>query len=366
MITVWSGCDPQLAKAMEVFSETWGPYSAESRSHSIFSLIRDLIDPAWNDFRVRFPALNSSLMDCAWNSYQWERFRHLSPADTEEETPTQKQDRVKRSFIQCGGKIDGEYVFSEIARQHGFGVLDRFLHLVSQAMEKHADNYANDYEVTRSLDSLRELALACRLKKSKRKSHGKINTRRARQFCQSCGEQTELSAHLSGTAWPVQDEDERLRLSSTYCTAHRPKAPFSEAVKADYFRAKRSQSKFDQEFIRLERQSWGNPATPRAKSGSKLVDEYICRLAAHRQLGIASDQSNLDSIDKKLREEARQLVDRKISDRKKEIVMLLASGLNQSETALRLGIQRQAVSKILQSIPSDYRLDLHCQLPTEV
>jgi len=54
------------------------------------------------------------------------------------------------------------------------------------------------------------------------------------------------------------------------------------------------------------------------------------------------------------------LVDEKISDRKKEIVILLLSGLNQSEIAKRLCVERQAISKALQSIPADYRLDLLC------
>ncbi len=112
----------------------------------------------------------------------------------------------------------------------------------------------------------------------------------------------------------------------------------------------------------------------RAKSGNKLVDAYICCLMAHRLQGFRFDiarylldQKYVDFLDSKLRDQARMLVDQNISDRKKEIVMLLASGLNQSATALQLGIKRQAVSKAIkiESIAYEYRLDLLTCIPNE-
>lgn len=361
-ITAWPGCDPQLAKAIELFSENWEPYSAESRRYSIFNLMRDLIDPAWHDFCLRFPALNSTLMDHAWNCYQWEKWRSSAPSEGDLETAEQKSERMRRAFVQCGGKMGGTYFLSEIARRHGFTAMDQFIRFASLGKEMYGDTAETTYASSQSLDSLRELALACRSKKSKKKAHGKVNARREKLVCRLCGQQTELSAHINGVPWPAQDleGDERLRLSSLYCSVHKPKAPFSELVRADYLKAKRNQSKFDLEFLRLERQSWGSELVPRAKSGNKLVDEYICRLVVHRRQGLELDQNAIDFFDKRLREEARMLVDRKISDRKKEIVMLLLSGLNQSEAAKRLGVERQAISKALQSIPADYRLDILC------
>ena len=171
--------------------------------------------------------------------------------------------------------------------------------------------------------------------------------------------------HVEGKPWPLVDGDERLRLSSMYCDVHKPKAPFSDVVRRDYLKAKRRQSEFDLEYSRLDRQGWGDSSVPRAKSGNQLVDEYIRRFAARRLQSFSFDvvRSLLDQkysrfLDQKLREEARMLVDRKISDRKKEMMMLLVSGFNQTETGLRLGIKRQAVSKALPTIDKDYRLDL--------
>lgn len=360
-ITAWPGCDPQLAKAIELFLESWGPYSAESRRYSIFRLMRDLIDPAWHDLCLRYPALNSALLDHAWNRYQWEKWRSSAPSEGDIETAIQKAERMRRAFTPCGGKTGETYLLSEIARRHGFAAMDQFIHFASLGKEMYGDTAETAYASSQSLDSLRELALACRSKKSKKKAHGKVNARRENLVCRLCGQQTELSAHINGAPWPAQDlDDERLRLSSLYCGDHKPKAPFNDSVRPSYLKAKRNQSKFDLEFLRLERQSWGSAVVPRAKSGNKLVDEFICRLVAHRRQGLEFDKNSVDLLDKRLRDEARMLVDEKISDRKKEIVILLLSGLNQSEISKRLCVERQAISKALQSIPADYRLDLLC------
>lgn len=363
-ITVWAGCDPQLADAINSFSEKWGPYSSASRRHSIFSLMRDLIDPAWYDLHHRYPAINRDSLDAAWKRYQWERYWHLAPEGSEKESPEQRKARAKKPFIPCSGIVNGDYALSAIARHHGFIALERFIQLTAKSIR------GCDYEdaALACINSLRSLSLACGLKKPKKKTHGKINAQREHLhlFCQLCGQKTELSAYIEGNTWPQEDaEDECLRLSSIYCAAHRPKAPFSDSIKAEYFRAKRSKSKFDEEFFRLERQSWSmSVSVPWAESGNTWVDEYICRLVAHRRLTLGQDESEMEAFEGKLRNEARMLVDRKISDRKKEIVMLLASGLNQAAIALRLGVKRQAVSKVLQSIPAAYRLDqltdIHC------
>jgi hypothetical protein len=228
-IPVWSGCDPYLEAAINAFSEKWRPYSAESRKFSIFSLIRDLIDPAWIDFCKRSPVLNTALMNAAWSSYQWERFRVLKPIDVEDESKSKKIDRAKQAFIPCGGKVKGTYLLSALARHHGFTVFSRFIALMSRAIGENCDDV-----LSASFDSLLTLASACRSKKSKSriKPNSKINERRMhlRPACRLCGRPTELSAHKAGTPWPSQDENENLRLSAMYCDVHKPKAPFIDVV----------------------------------------------------------------------------------------------------------------------------------------
>jgi DNA-binding transcriptional regulator LsrR (DeoR family) len=58
---------------------------------------------------------------------------------------------------------------------------------------------------------------------------------------------------------------------------------------------------------------------------------------------------------------AYDLIQSKMTDRKKEIVALLSSGKNQSEVARTIGIARQEVSRALKSIPTTYRYDKHAR-----
>lgn len=57
-----------------------------------------------------------------------------------------------------------------------------------------------------------------------------------------------------------------------------------------------------------------------------------------------------------LRNQARLMVDSKLSDRKKQILILQWDGLNQSKIARKLDIERQAVSKALKSLASTPRM----------
>ncbi len=295
--------------------QQWGPYSAQSRRYSIFRLFREVIDPAWADLCARHPEL----------------------------------------------KIDGHYLaLSELARHHGFDVLDRFLRLIVRYV---------DVDLVPNIDSLRELVLACRNKKAKKISGTDISTRRHAGTCRFCENQTEVAAYLDGSASRPEDSIEhddpsrRLSLSTMYCSHHRPKIRFGENEVNTVYRAasrKKNQTAFNLELGRLDRQSWEGASSANAKSGNGLVDEFIWQLAVHRNL--THEQQSADgsgALEARIRGEARLLVKNRISDRKKEIVTLLTKGYTQASVARALGIMsRQAVSKALQSIPKDYRFDL--------
>ena len=358
-INIWPGCDASLAVAITEFSKKWKAYSPESRSHSIFRLMRELIDPAWNDLQMRFPSLDSIAMDRAWRKYQPAALKITRVVNDNLNLPI-------LNASPCAAKINGQYVLSAFALHYGFPALEEFFRLV--AREMYGPDHIKPPHV--SFDCLRVLAQACRNKKSKKKmwddgdEGGSINIRRAdrRPVCRFCGEKTEIIAYCDGAVWS-KNKSNNFGLSRLYCSAHRPKAPGSELVRANYFKAKRSESKFDLELGRLERQVIGARQMPWARSGDELVDRYILRFVEHHLYGL------LDS-DSKLRDEARKMVDQKITDRKKKIVMLLASGLNQSQAAQSLGITRQTVSKDLQSITdaykSMYRLDLLPDPPADL
>jgi DNA-binding CsgD family transcriptional regulator len=161
-----------------------------------------------------------------------------------------------------------------------------------------------------------------------------------RGFCRFCGTLAELASYADGDG--QRGADEQLRLSNLYCAAHRPKLPNGEWNPA-YRKAKRSVGQFDLELTRLSRQC-ALRGIPQANSGDELVDSYILGQTLH-----AADEAELRNL-------ARLMADSKLSDRKKQMLMLLRLDFNQSDVARRLGIERQAVSKAIASTPEVFRL----------
>lgn len=359
-ITIWAGCDPLLADAIKKFSEAWGPYSVQSRRYSIFRLLREEIDPAWQGLVARFPALTIAAMKTAWVRYQY--YRSRSGTTIDQDGNAMEMPCIAFPTPPHEGEIENFDSLAQIGQQHGFAALERFIYFVIRSSPTYHGQSTSDITLTASLDSLRGLANACRSKKPKKVSLGHINALRGRLVCRFCDQPTELSAHAAGSPWPIDDIEIQLRLSSLYCSTHRPKEVFQDAVRADYLRVKRNQQGFDRELERLDNQCWAGTSAAYAKSGNDLVDGFIRRFATHKCLTYEQQPPDKhDSLETRLRWEARMLVDQRMTDRKKEIVMLLLSGLNQSEAAKQLGLERQAISKALQSIPIDYRLDLLCQ-----
>jgi DNA-binding CsgD family transcriptional regulator len=174
-----------------------------------------------------------------------------------------------------------------------------------------------------------------------------LNGQRLKVFCGFCGTLAELATFAESSGDDGQrGMDEKLRLSNLYCAAHRPKLPDGEWNPA-YRKAKRSIAQFDLELARVSRQC-ASRGTPQAKSGDELVDSYIHSYMLGQTLTLAEEAE--------LRDLARLMVDSRLSDRKKQILMLQRLGFNQSAIARRLGIERQAVSKAIASIPEIFWL----------
>lgn len=289
-------------------------------------------------------------MDLAWKKYHRDWF---FSRNCDEERPEQRVIRAANELAPCRGKIDGTYLPSELAKRHGFDELELFFKAVSGALGN-----GENVPPPACFDSLLSLASACRRKLPKVKRSGKLNVQRARlrPFCKSCGRQTELASYFQTKMPHPLDSKEELRLSSQFCNVHRPKAPFFDTIQPEYQRAKRSQTKFDVELSRLERQVRGQysclPQRTWAQSGNALIDEFFHCLV-DRHLGNANPEDPI------LRDFARDLVDQKITDRKKEIVALLAAKRSQTEVAAQLGVSRQLVSRALFKIPEEYRFDVN-------
>lgn len=315
-ISIWEGCDPTVSEAIRQFQDRWRPYSASSRRYPIARLIQELIDPAVTTYMATLPARYSG---------------HVPGAGT-------------------------GVGFSAIIRLVGLDAMVRLQRQLLRAFVLTEDRQsARNRRFVATLESLIELVWDCACKRPAKSQvrDTRLNGERHQGFCRFCGTLAELTSFAGGSDTPKADDpEERLRLSSLYCLNHRPKLP-SGAWNPSYRQARRSLAQFDLELARLSQQC-AKPATPQVKSGDQLVDSYFCHYVAGQVL---------QSADKaELRNQARQMVDSKLSDRKKQILMLQWSGLNQSEIARKLGIERQAVSKALASIPETFFLSTKSRL----
>ena len=309
-IVIWEGCDPTVSEAIEQFEDRWRPYSASSRRYPIVGLIQELIDPAVAAYTATLP----------------QRYLgHIPGAGT-------------------GVGLSG------IIRLVGLDAMVRMQRqLLRQFIKTEDTQTPRDRRFVATLESLIGLVWDCACKrpvKSKVRDT-RLNGERLQGFCRFCGSLAELTSFAGGSDDPKADDpEEKLRLSSLYCLDHRPKLP-SGAWNPVYRQARRSLAQFDLELARLNQQC-AKPATAQVKSGDQLVDSYFFHYVAGQTLQPADKAE--------LRNQARLMVDSKLSDRKKQMLMLQRSGLNQSEIARKLGIERQAVSKALAAIPAMFRL----------
>ena len=307
-ITIWKGCDPTVADTIRRFRNCWEPYSAASKRYPIARLVEELIDPVVASYTATLPS------------------RYL-------------------------GHIPGAgtgVAFSEIMRLVGAEAMVRVQRRLLRAFVLTEDQHSKrDQRFVATLETLIELVWACKRKQPAKRNVRGLNGQRLKVFCRYCGTLAELATFAeSGGDDGQRGMDEKLRLSNLYCAAHRPKLPDGEWNPA-YRKAKRSIAQFDLELARVSRQC-ASRGTPQAKSGEELVDSYIHSYMLGQTLTLAEEAE--------LRDLARLMVDTRLSDRKKQMLMLQRLGFNQSAIARRLGIERQAVSKAMASIPEIFRL----------
>lgn len=312
VIRIWEGCDPTVAEAIGQFRDRWRPYSAASRSKRIDRLIQQLIDPAVARYTTSLP----------------QRLRSYIP----------------------GAGIG--VAFSSIMRSVGLNSMARLQRQLLRAfVATQAEESTRDKRLIATLETLLDLIRTCArkqaakspLRDSKGETRG-LNSRRPKELCRFCGASSELTSFSNDESQSREPADD-LRLSGLYCSDHRPKLLNGEWNPA-YRKAKRSLAQFDMELARLTQQS-GNWQKVEVQSGDALVDSYIYHYVRKHYLRPGDEAE--------LRHHARRMADEKLSDRKKQMVMLERYGVGQSDTARRLGVERQAVFKALAAIPSEFR-----------
>lgn len=325
-ITIWKECDPTVADAIRQFQDSWEPYSTTSKRYPIVRLVEKVIDPAVVMYISKLPS----------------HYRDHIP----------------------GAGIG--IAFSKIIRLVGF---EAMLHIQQQLLRifimTNNTQSEKDSRYVATLETLIELIWACKLKKPVVQNLLGVNGRRIRDFCRFCGSPAELASFAKAAESTkslrargdqlkpaylriskLRGIDEELHMSNLYCQEHRPRLS-DKTWNPVYRTAKRSLAQFDLELARISRQC-ASRGTPKAKSGDELVDGYIHNYMLGQTLTLGEETE--------LRNLARLMVDSRLSDRKKQMLMLRWLGYNQSEIARRLGIKRQAVSKAISSIPEKFFL----------
>jgi hypothetical protein len=307
-IYVFNECASTISSAVDVFNRRWGHYSTELRT---LRLLESVIEPAWRSYIQALPAGH----------------------------------RGRECFFDLS--------LSQIAKASGFDVLenlfrDRFRNYL-------ADVGDTDDEFRSTIDTVREIAFCCSVKRSKLLSSGPGDGRRNRlynEFCEFCGERTELAAFFRSEVrdgYDLEADECKARLSSKYCWMHRPKY-LDGTRNPEYLSAARHQEEFRKELARLTRRSTSMRKTHLLKEIDYELDAFYLNILAPD--AVYPDEKS------RLRDEARELVDAHVDDRKKSMVMLHASGLSFAGIAEKYHLKsRQAVSKVLSSIPDKYRFD---------
>lgn len=303
-IEVWDGCAAVVAAAVETFCARWDRYSTKSVSHSIFRLFEELIDPAFSTYLSTLP--------------EHHRGRGIVP----------------------------NISVAKLARHGGFGLAEDVIRACLLQFMKTSGQY--DIEFERTIETLIVVARRCKTKRPKRLSSGRAN-RLYSEYCDFCGAHTELAAQQKGDTRPGYDREGAARLSAKYCWSHRPKF-LDGSRNHEYLWAARHKHEFEIELKRLSLQAKAI-SKPNAETGNSDLDLFYFKLLSP----LAVYPSDICF----LRNEARRLIDLRVSDKKKRIVMMRTEHYTLAAIAKEVGAKsRQAVAKSLASTPKRYRFDL--------
>jgi transposase-like protein len=296
--------------------ETWATYFVVIRpAGKSRRLIAETIDRAWRDYLASLPGSHpgrilceNQLISILAERNGFRSFDDLLPSIVKE------NDRQSPAWIRSKNGV------------------------ISSADKASLKQINSEFKAT--LSTLRELTSRCQGKKPKKIKIGKLNAQRLRPKCELCGDPTELAEVLTENAqWPSEDPDKRASLSGRYCIRHRVKH-HDGTWNANYQRAKRSKEEFEQEVWKIEHHTCDVDDIGIAREKER-GDPFLWTLT--RQLDVFLDE------DERIRNLARQLIDSRVTTRKRQIITLLAAGVHQSEIGRRLGVSRQAISKVVRS-----------------
>lgn len=328
-IPVWENSDKSVANAIRIFREKWHVYSEESKNHNIINLIKQLIDPVVSEYLSSLP--NQYLSFC--------------PISREK----------------CN--------YSDLIKLRGFRYTADQIHVFLRDFVDKSSHTEQDILFISTQDMLESLFMICEGKKPNRSKLAPdiwLKPDKKTRLCALCGNPTEFSQFMH--TWTEhgyierenndRDNDEkagkkkRPDLSTNYCLTHRPKL-HDGSWNSLYKQAKRSSEQFEQEVLRLRRQL-AHPDRHNAKSGDRLVDEYFY----YYMLDSSLDPTHVPE----LRNLARKMVDSRLTDNKKRMLVLRKQNMSNKQIGILLGeitgkpLSNQAVSKAISSLREEFLL----------
>lgn len=381
----------------------------EADKRPIGELILEVIDPNVSAFLNSLPEKHFQFFP---NPYI--NITHtLLPYSNDNFTSTESSP----SFLpnKYGSKFKEDTPITNLVRVMGIKNAHDVIKQQLRRFEKMENQYRPiDFKFQATVDNLLELLWLLHLTPTRFKQHSadiKLNARRKQTFCELCGQRNELAEYfykLDNNMLELEDEIEihnelnpynqkKLQLSHRYCSYHKQKHKNGCTWNSAYKSALHSKDQFENELQRL-RLHIVSVEELKVISRDELIDLYFYHFlqdkcvtqkkseaffhyvrdnfkypivlkgetkrliheAAVRLTG-AGITLGADDIGK-LRDIARHMVDSRLTDSKKRMLVLKKQGFNQRQIADKLTeiegrtISSQAVSKALKSVDNDFNI----------
>lgn len=386
----------------------------ETDKHPIGELILEALDPKVSAFLNSLPETHFHFFpNPYWN------LRHAPVQDSQSEFPLVRN-FCRRVSVKYGTKFEAETPLTNLIMMMGFkSTHDSIKQQLRHFMNTEHQCRPIDFRFQATVDNLLELLWMLHLTPTRFKHHSpdiKINARRKQTYCELCGQRNELAEHLYRLDNNLLDPDDqqdsddkqeaadgpkkKLQLSHRYCAHHRPRNKDGRTWNPVYKSALQSKEQFEKELRRLQLHVAGaveyrpvlDDEELRSLSAEELIDRYFYLFLQDKSVTLQQADAYFDYIkdnfkfpielegetkrlideaavrltgagtllgaddEGKLRDIARHMVDSRLTDRKKQILVLKKQGLNQTQISKRLTklegrtISPQAVSRALNLI----------------
>jgi len=384
----------------------------ETDKRPIGELILEVLDPKVSAFLNALPETHFHFFpNPYWN------LRHAPVQGSQSEFPLLRS-FYRRVSTKYGPKFEAETPLTNLVMMMGFkSTHDSIKQQLRHFMNTEHQCRPIDFRFQATVDNLLELLWMLHLTPTRFKHHSpdiKINARRKQTYCELCGQRNELAEYfyrLDNNLLDLDDQQDaddkqeatdgqkkKLQLSHRYCAHHRPRNKDGRTWNPVYKSAQQSKEQFEKELRRLQLHVAGaveyrpvlDDEELRSLSAEELIDRYFYLFLEGKTVTPEHAQACFDYVkhnfkcpievegetkrlideaivrltgagtllgaddEGKLRDIARHMVDSRLTDRKKQI-LVLKQGLNQTQIAKRLteiegkSISPQTISKCIKS-----------------